>query len=216
MPRPPPHPLLLATTLIALSNIAKAAVCGDRGSHDFSKQSFYMGNFFFGAPSTFSLCADFCKKDAPRCKSFRYSYYSDANSQYCEYFENYMTRMESQTRKREQVATVMQIPRLTTTSNEPSTWFTPQSDEPYYYFDMDCIGFPEYNTPSANAASTTTTSTAISRITVTTTYTQNNVTPSTVTRTETVTSVQQVQDCYVDGEGYDDEIVDQDYNETGH
>ncbi|KAF2439114.1 hypothetical protein P171DRAFT_490550 [Karstenula rhodostoma CBS 690.94] len=48
-----------------------------------------MGNFFYKAPSTFALCADFCKNDFPQCKSFRYSYYSDADSQYCEFFPAY-------------------------------------------------------------------------------------------------------------------------------
>lgn len=49
-----------------------------------------MGNFFFKAPSVFALCADFCKRDYPRCKSFRYSYYSDADSQYCEFFPEFL------------------------------------------------------------------------------------------------------------------------------
>lgn len=61
-------------------------MCGDVGTHNYTGTTFYMGNFFFKAPSTFALCADFCKQDNPRCKSFRYSYYSDADSQYCEFF----------------------------------------------------------------------------------------------------------------------------------
>jgi hypothetical protein len=47
-----------------------------------------MGNFFYKASSTFALCADFCKNDQ-RCRSFRYSYFADADGQYCEFFELY-------------------------------------------------------------------------------------------------------------------------------
>ena len=65
-------------------------ICGDIGTHNYTGITYYMGNFFFKAPSTFALCADFCKNDYPRCKSFRYSYYSDADAQYCEYFPDWL------------------------------------------------------------------------------------------------------------------------------
>lgn len=63
-------------------------VCGGIGTNNATGVTFYMGNFFFKAPSTFALCANFCQND-DRCKSFRYSYYSDADAQYCEFFPNY-------------------------------------------------------------------------------------------------------------------------------
>jgi len=44
-----------------------------------------MGNFFWKGPTTFALCALYYKKDAPKCKSFQYSYFSDATGQYCEF-----------------------------------------------------------------------------------------------------------------------------------
>ncbi|KAJ4290385.1 hypothetical protein N0V90_010601 [Kalmusia sp. IMI 367209] len=46
-----------------------------------------MGNFFYKAPTTLALCGDFCKKDYPRCRSFRYTDDAEAYSQYCEFFE---------------------------------------------------------------------------------------------------------------------------------
>jgi hypothetical protein len=70
--------------------VEAAQICGDVGTYDYAGTTYYMGNFFFKAPSTFSLCADFCKKDYPRCKSFRYSYYSDADAQYCEFFPDFL------------------------------------------------------------------------------------------------------------------------------
>jgi hypothetical protein len=64
------------------------AICGKQGAFNLNATTFYMGNFFFKAGSTFGLCGDFCKTD-PKCKSFRYSYYSDASAQYCEFFNLY-------------------------------------------------------------------------------------------------------------------------------
>jgi len=75
--------LAFATSALAANNI-----CGTVGIHDPDKISYYMGNFFYKGPTTFALCASYCKKDVPRCKSFRYSYYSDAAAQYCEFFDN--------------------------------------------------------------------------------------------------------------------------------
>ena len=65
-----------------------AVICGNLGSIDSSVTTFYMGNFFFKAPSTFAFCGDFCKVDS-RCRSFRYSYFADADAQYCEFFSLY-------------------------------------------------------------------------------------------------------------------------------
>lgn len=65
-------------------------ICGEIGTNAYNGTTYYMGNFFFKAPSTFALCSDFCKNDYPRCKSFRYSYYSDADSQYCEFFPDWL------------------------------------------------------------------------------------------------------------------------------
>ena len=63
--------------------------CGVVGSFNQSITNFYMGNFFYNAASTFALCADVCQNDS-NCLSFRYSYYSDANAQYCEFFPQYV------------------------------------------------------------------------------------------------------------------------------
>jgi hypothetical protein len=75
--------------LLAFSNcIFAVIICGEIGIHNDSRISYYMGNFFYKGPATFALCALYCKKDTGRCKSFRYSYYSDAAAQYCEFFDN--------------------------------------------------------------------------------------------------------------------------------
>ncbi|KAJ4355388.1 uncharacterized protein N0V89_003404 [Didymosphaeria variabile] len=86
-----------------------------------------MGNFFFKAPSTFALCADFCKNDYPTCKSFRYSYYSDTNSQYCEFFPDYL-----------------------------ENFFIADDTQPYYYYDVDCA-FPTYAVSVTETVTSTTT-----------------------------------------------------------
>ncbi|KAF1837810.1 hypothetical protein BDW02DRAFT_595292 [Decorospora gaudefroyi] len=82
-----PISLLVALTSF-VSFVSGAQVCGLIGLHNETTLSFYMGNFFFKGPTTFALCASYCKKDAPRCKSFRYSYWGDANAQYCEFFDS--------------------------------------------------------------------------------------------------------------------------------
>lgn len=83
--------LLSWATLVTFVRQGEAGqICGDIGTHNYTGTTYYMGNFFFKAPSTFALCADFCKNDYPRCKSFRYSYYSDADAQYCEYFPEWL------------------------------------------------------------------------------------------------------------------------------
>jgi hypothetical protein len=73
--------------LAYLAPFAAADVCGLVGTNS-DKISYYMGNFFYKGPTTFALCAAYCKLDAPKCKSFRYSFWSDSNAQYCEYFDS--------------------------------------------------------------------------------------------------------------------------------
>jgi hypothetical protein len=73
----------------SVSSVPSATnVCGTVGIHNDTKISYYMGNFFYKGPSTFTLCASYCRKDAPKCKSFRYSYWEDSAAQYCEFFDN--------------------------------------------------------------------------------------------------------------------------------
>ncbi|KZM18925.1 hypothetical protein ST47_g9949 [Ascochyta rabiei] len=69
-------------SLVCLTSAA--SICGTVGYHNETTLSFYMGNFFYSAPSTFTLCAAFCKTDT-RCESFRYS--SDSTNQFCEFFD---------------------------------------------------------------------------------------------------------------------------------
>jgi hypothetical protein len=71
-----------------IQHVKADVICGGLGSYNISVTTFYMGNFFFKAPSTFALCGDFCKND-DRCRSFRYSWYADPDSQYCEFFDLY-------------------------------------------------------------------------------------------------------------------------------
>lgn len=73
----------LLNVLSLVCSASAASICGTLGYHNETTLSFYMGNFFYSAPSIFTLCAALCKKDM-RCRSFRYS--GDANNQYCEYF----------------------------------------------------------------------------------------------------------------------------------
>jgi hypothetical protein len=79
---------LTAFYVLAFASSAIADdICGAVGYHDPDKISYYMGNFFYKGPTTFALCASYCMKDDP-CKAFRYSYFSDAAAQYCEFFDN--------------------------------------------------------------------------------------------------------------------------------
>jgi hypothetical protein len=48
-----------------------------------------MSTAFYDGLTSFLLCSAYCQKDA-RCESFRYSYWSDADSQYCEFFDEDM------------------------------------------------------------------------------------------------------------------------------
>jgi len=77
---------LLVTVILLISNASAAMICGLRGTHNFNKLTLIYGNFFYNGPATFSLCASYCRRDPTKCKSFRYSYWDDANAQYCEFF----------------------------------------------------------------------------------------------------------------------------------
>lgn len=70
--------------LCIISSASAALICGSLGFHNETNISFYMGNFFYDSPSTFTLCAAFCKKDT-RCQAFRYS--GDGTNQFCEFFD---------------------------------------------------------------------------------------------------------------------------------
>ncbi|KAH7083587.1 hypothetical protein FB567DRAFT_87909 [Paraphoma chrysanthemicola] len=137
-----------------------ANICGKIGLHDSNKLSFYMGNFFYKGPTTFALCASYCKQDAAKCKSFRYSYWADAVSQYCEFFEY---GLEGN--------------------------FTEDSTQPYWYYDIGCA-FPAYAIVSTSvvtiqgAPATTQIQTHLQIQTITTTSTAPVVTQfQTVTTT---------------------------------
>ncbi|KAL5409459.1 hypothetical protein PMIN06_011693 [Paraphaeosphaeria minitans] len=161
------HRLLLSLTWITLGalvgQVEAAQICGDVGTHSAKGTTFYMGNFFFKAPSTFPLCADFCKKDYPRCKSFRYSYYSDAGAQYCEFFPEFL-----------------------------ETFFISDNTQPYYYYDVDCA-FPSYAVAETLTQLTTatialSTTTSVSVNTTTTTLLSTSTATSTSTRISTSTT----------------------------
>ncbi|KAF9736498.1 hypothetical protein PMIN01_04277 [Paraphaeosphaeria minitans] len=161
------HRLLLSLTWITLGalvgQVEAAQICGDVGTHSAKGTTFYMGNFFFKAPSTFPLCADFCKKDYPRCKSFRYSYYSDAGAQYCEFFPEFL-----------------------------ETFFISDNTQPYYYYDVDCA-FPSYAVAETLTQLTTatialSTTTSVSVNTTTTTLLSTSTTTITTTNTALATA----------------------------
>jgi hypothetical protein len=81
----------IAFALLALAtHVFAANICGSVGIHNDTKIDYYMGDFFYKGPniSIVTLCASWCKKDAPKCKAFRWSYYADSASQYCEFFDN--------------------------------------------------------------------------------------------------------------------------------
>ena len=73
----------------SISSLASAQICGTLGYHNATNLSYYMGNFFYNGLSTFTLCAAYCQQDT-QCEAFRYSYWSDANAQYCEFFNTRM------------------------------------------------------------------------------------------------------------------------------
>ncbi|KAF2646032.1 hypothetical protein P280DRAFT_512238 [Massarina eburnea CBS 473.64] len=119
-------PFLLTLCMLSLpGSVLAGQLCGNVGTHNYTTTTFYMGNFFYKAPSTFALCADFCKSDYPRCKSLRYSYYEDADAQYCEFFGDWL-----------------------------ENFFIQDSTQPYYYYDVDC-GFPTWAITETYISSTT-------------------------------------------------------------
>ncbi|KAI8931902.1 hypothetical protein NX059_010806 [Plenodomus lindquistii] len=117
--------LILLTTTLSLPVYA-ATICGFVGTHDTNALTQYMGNFFYNGPSSFALCAAWCKNDAANCQAFRYSYYSDSNSQYCEFFNGALDgRVEA------------------------------DSTSPYYYYDIAC-GFPAFGDGGGTVTTTVT------------------------------------------------------------
>jgi hypothetical protein len=79
-------PLLLS--FVSFSPFASAVtVCGLVGIHNETLMTNYMGNFFYRGPDIFGLCASYCKSDPTRCKAFWYSYWADADAQYCEFYD---------------------------------------------------------------------------------------------------------------------------------
>ncbi|KAF3032705.1 hypothetical protein E8E12_001321 [Didymella heteroderae] len=100
-----------------------------------------MSNAFYGGLTSFTLCSSYCLKDS-RCEAFRYSYWSDAGSQYCEFFD------------------------VDIFAN-----FTADSTSPYYYYDRGCA-FPPFEDPVtvtsvSTPAAITVTSTRLATLTST-------------------------------------------------
>ncbi|KAF1948681.1 hypothetical protein CC80DRAFT_556110 [Byssothecium circinans] len=153
--------LFILLLFLCITQVLSAGqLCGNVGTHDAAKTTFYMGNFFFKAPSTFALCADFCKNDYPACKSFRYSYYVDADAQYCEFFGAWL-----------------------------ETYFIPDATQPYYYYDVDC-GFPIWAITETYISSTTITATlTIPQTTTTATLKSTVLATVTATATATATAM---------------------------
>ncbi|KAH8725877.1 hypothetical protein GQ44DRAFT_577130, partial [Phaeosphaeriaceae sp. PMI808] len=139
-----------------------ALICGQRGDHDPNKLTYYMGNFFYRAQSTFTLCASSCKKELGKCKSFRYSYWLDANAQYCEFFANGLDG------------------NLTAVDNTS-----------LYYYDIGCA-FPPYDPPTTTITSTLTQTPLLLAANTNTTYTQKETQSFTTTSIQSVTETQTV------------------------
>lgn len=161
------HPFLLLLLLRVLSTVAQSSlVCGTIGYHDEVNVSNYMGNFFYRGLTSFTLCAAYCKKD-PRCEYFRYSYYSDADSQYCEFFNIDMS--------------VLQSPDVSGANIYSTANFTVDSTSPFYYYDVGCA-FPLFEEPV-----TVTSISTLAAITVTSTQLATIIsTLPAVTKTSTV------------------------------
>ncbi|KAH6642057.1 hypothetical protein C7974DRAFT_372050 [Boeremia exigua] len=151
---------------------AQSNMCGTLGYHEQTKSSYFMGNFFHnGITSTLGLCAAYCKKDA-RCKTFRYSYWSDADAQYCEFF-----------------------------STTVALNFTVDRTSPYSYYDIGC-SFPPFEetrttvTYIATIVSTTpawtTTLTVTNAGATSTSISIQNVTAPTKTVTSTTSTTQTI------------------------
>ncbi|KAF1921590.1 hypothetical protein BDU57DRAFT_563622 [Ampelomyces quisqualis] len=156
-----------------LTIVSAANICAVKGMHDTEKLSFYMLNFFSKGPSTFALCASWCKNDSAKCKSFRYSYWSDAAAQYCEFFEY---GLEGN--------------------------ITADSNSPYWYYDIGCA-FPTYAaggtvTVTSQGGSVTVTQTSYQVQTSTQTITSTSVPPPrTITTTSVPAATTQTQTVFV-------------------
>ncbi|KAH9877977.1 hypothetical protein J1614_003194 [Plenodomus biglobosus] len=152
--------------LLSITTVSTAAICGLVGIHNPDALDLYMGNFFYNGPSNFALCAAWCKNDPTRCRSFRYSYYGDSNSQYCEFFDG---ALEGNV--------------------------TPDSSQPFFYYDVAC-GFPDFVPASTVTSTTTVGDggAAAPAQTITTTQfqviteTQMQITTTTTTATATTTT----------------------------
>ncbi|KAF2025197.1 hypothetical protein EK21DRAFT_24078, partial [Setomelanomma holmii] len=127
-----------------------ANICGKVGIHNDIKISYYMGNFFYKGPTTFALCAAYCKQDAAKCKSFRYSYWSDGPSQYCEFFDNGLDGN-----------------------------FIEDSTQPYWYYDIGCA-FPAYAITSTLTITSSCQSGALTATEVETEYRTQTITTTSV------------------------------------
>ncbi|KAF2851380.1 hypothetical protein T440DRAFT_62170 [Plenodomus tracheiphilus IPT5] len=108
----------LAFLSYLIASVSAATICGFVGIHDANVLNQYMGNFFYNGPSNFALCAAWCKNDPNNCRSFRYSYYGDANAQYCEFFDSGLDGN-----------------------------VTADNTQPYFYYDIGC-GFPDFIAPT--------------------------------------------------------------------
>ncbi|KAK7177831.1 hypothetical protein PSPO01_16120 [Paraphaeosphaeria sporulosa] len=157
------HRLLFSLIYVSLGLLVRRSganhICGGIGTHNYTGTTFYMGNFFFKAPSTFALCADFCKNDSPRCKSFRYSYDSAASAQYCEFFPEFL-----------------------------ETFFINDNSQPYFYYDIDCA-FPTYAVTETAVQLSITTAISLIATTTTSASTVTNMTKTTETFVVTTTTV---------------------------
>ncbi|RMZ71075.1 hypothetical protein GMOD_00005575 [Pyrenophora seminiperda CCB06] len=157
------HLLLALSTHFALP-ISAESLCGQRGISNDTLLPVYMGNFFYRGPTTFALCASYCKSAAPTCRSFRYSYWADADAQYCEFFKY---KLEGNV--------------------------TEDDTQPYWYYDIDCA-FPPYAETSPSLLTTTATvaiRTVQQNITQTQTQVQNLT--KTVTETSVPPATTQTQ-----------------------
>ncbi|KAF2732910.1 hypothetical protein EJ04DRAFT_577988 [Polyplosphaeria fusca] len=160
-----PTPLVLCF-LALLPFLSQAQTCCKKGFHNFDKKQPYMGNFFYNSPSIFGLCASFCRADAnSRCKSFRFSFWDDAGTQYCEFFDQYIDQ----------------------------AWYTANEGSNYYYCDIDCTGYPAFavvstSTITITKPASTATMTSTSTVTMMSVSTKPGPTTTSVTTSVSVKS----------------------------
>ncbi|EDU48869.1 predicted protein [Pyrenophora tritici-repentis Pt-1C-BFP] len=155
-------------TLLALlpRHTTAAPTCGLVSTINDTLLPVYMGNFFYRGPTTFALCALYCKNAAPRCQSFRYSYWSDADAQYCEFYEYGLDGNA-----------------------------TADDAQPYWYYDIDCA-FPPYAETTISTTTATAAVQTVQQISTQTQIETETVTsisvPPAVTQTQTRT-ISQIQ-----------------------